>query len=77
MTIAEHLRQEGKQIGYQEGIHVGIEKGKLEGKLEGKSEGVHETKIVVVKNMLANGFTYDVIEKITGLSAKEIAKFVH
>jgi len=71
------LAQDWLQEGYQKGMHVGIEKGKLEGKLEGETSGEHKAKIIVVKKMLAKGFTYDVIEQITGLSAKEIAKFVH
>ncbi len=39
---------------------------------EGKMEGIMEGKIVVAKNLLANGIPIDLIIKSTGLSEKEI-----
>src|SRR6202453_3244393 len=64
MTIAEQLENRG----FQKGIHAGIVQGKLEGE--------HEAKITVAKNMLKNGFSHEVVKKITGLCDEDLAKRV-
>ncbi len=56
MTIAEQLRQEGRQAGWQEG------------KQEGWQEGMKKTAV----NLKAMGMSCDFIQQATGLSPDEI-----
>ena len=74
MTIAERLKQEGKEIGFKNGKIVGIKKGKLEGKLEGRLEGKLQRNIEIAKKMLLSGLDIKSISKFTELSVEEIKK---
>lgn len=66
MTIADQLREEGKQQGILLGEQRGIEKGRNEGKLEGKLE--------VARTMLACGMDKATIMQITGLTDAQISQ---
>ncbi|KAA0476821.1 Rpn family recombination-promoting nuclease/putative transposase, partial [Klebsiella pneumoniae] len=69
MTIAEKLREEGRQKGSQEGMQLGEEKGRQAGVLEGK--------LAVARTMLANGIDRDSVMKMTGLTAADLAQIRH
>lgn len=58
----------------EEGRKEGIKEGKKVGKKVGIKEGIKEGKKEVAKNMLGEGFSLEIIRKITGLSQKEIEK---
>ena len=45
-----------------------------EGKLEGLEKGIEKGKIEAAKGMKKEGFNFDVISRITGLSTDEIEK---
>jgi len=74
----ERLMTEIKQMDDSDEImHLPIsweEKGKKQGKKEGKKEGETEARRKVALEMLKEGFTIDVIEKITLVDREEIAK---
>ena len=51
-----------------------FEEGKEKGRKEGKIEGKREEKIEIVKKMLKEKLSIEMIEKLTGLSKEEIEK---
>lgn len=61
MTIAEQLRQEGRQ----EGIHLGRQ--------EGRQEGEHSASLKIARQLLANGVERTLVKISTGLSDDELA----
>jgi len=83
-SLAQRLRDEGKE----QGLRIGIEKGKMEGKREGKMEGKREGKregrmegkregkIETVLDFLRNGVDVNTVVKATGLSLKELEKLM-
>ena len=60
--------------GFEEGIEKGIEKGRDEGKREGREEGKREGLLETVKAMKKAGLSIEQIQKISGLTKKEIEK---
>ena len=62
MTYAQQLRRESKQEGMQ--------LGKQEGMQLGRQEGIRE----IVKNMLKQACSTELIAQVTGLSDEEIHK---
>ena len=76
----KHLRdytntmETAKEIAFDEGKLEGKIEGKLEGKIEGKLEGKIEGKLEVAQQLLSTGFTFDLIQKITGLSENDILR---
>ena len=68
MSLAEKLIEQGVQKGLREGEL----KGKLEGKLEGIREGEQKKEVEIAVRMLAEGSDPVFIEKVTGLSLKQI-----
>ncbi len=66
--VVDTAHDDGEKIGFEKGIikgeQIGLEKGKAEGKFEEKLEVAHKLK--------QEGFPIEMIEKITGLSVKEI-----
>ena len=63
-TLAQRLRDEGRQEGRTEGIK--------EGRTEGITEGIKEGKLETARRMLHDDFPIDSIIKYTGLTEKEI-----
>ncbi|HFU4378114.1 hypothetical protein HO997_10330 [Streptococcus suis] len=47
-------------------------RGRQRGKEEGRLEGLAEGRLEVAYQMLREGFTYEMIEKLTGLSSIQI-----
>ncbi len=72
----EEGREEGRVVGREEGIVEGKKEGRVEGitagKKEGKTEGIEEGKKEIAKEMKLNGFSIDVISKLSGLSHQDI-----
>jgi len=62
--------EEGMEQGREEGLEEGIERG-LE---EGREKGIEEGRMIIARNLLAEGSTPEFVQKITGLSMDEIAK---
>ncbi|CNC52922.1 transposase [Yersinia similis] len=65
MTIAQKLKQEGRQEGRVEGIQIGEANGLKKGKLE------------VARTMLANGLDRATVMKMTGLSDEDLTQIHH
>ena len=56
------------------GRKEGIEKGRKEGREEGREEGIEKGKLEAVRKMVEEGFSVDVIVRITGLPEKVVLK---
>jgi len=54
---------------HKKGLEQGIEKGLKKGREEGRKE-----KLKIARNLLAEGATFDFIQKITGLDVGSIEK---
>jgi predicted transposase/invertase (TIGR01784 family) len=51
-------------------------KGRTEGRAEGRAEGQLEEKILIAKNLAANGFSIELIAKATGLEVEQLNKIL-
>jgi len=60
MTIAEQLRQ----IGREEGLNEGRDKG--------RHEGQREARLAIARNMLARGIDPTLVQEVTGLTAADL-----
>lgn len=56
------------------GLAEGRAKGLAEGRAEGRAEGLAEGKIVIARQMKADGMPADAIARYTGISLEEISK---
>ena len=65
-------REESLRIGIQQGIQQGIEQGIEQGIQQGFSDGSYKTKLEMASLMKREAFDINMIEKMTGLSKKEI-----
>jgi len=76
MTLAERIKEKGKQEGWQEGKQKGWQEGKQEGWQEGKQEGWQEGKqereMEIAKKLLIEGAEPAFVVKITGLQLATI-----
>lgn len=61
MTIAESLKEEGRELGFQQGI----EKGRFEARLD------------IARTLLANGLDQATVMNATGLTADDLAQLHH
>ncbi len=52
----------------EKGLEEGMEKGREEGREEGRAEGMANA----ARNMLAEGFSIDLVVKCTGLSVEQV-----
>jgi predicted transposase/invertase (TIGR01784 family) len=68
MSIAQSLRDEGKQLGLNEGKQLGLNEGKQLGLEEGIEKGKQET----AKKLLHKGIDINIISDATGLSIEQI-----
>ncbi|MEN3263068.1 Rpn family recombination-promoting nuclease/putative transposase [Sodalis endosymbiont of Spalangia cameroni] len=66
MTIAEALKQEGRQEGRQEGIQ--------EGRQEGIQEGQKQTALSIARQLLLDGVSPSIVKHATGLNENELMK---
>jgi predicted transposase/invertase (TIGR01784 family) len=58
----------------QRGNESSIYTAKLEGEAIGEARGIKKGVLQTAKKMKSEGISADIISKVTGLSAKEIAK---
>ena len=65
-------KDEGRAEGMAKGMAEGLAKGMAKGLAEGLAEGRVETLNKMVSEMKREGLGYDLIEKLTGLSQKDI-----
>ena len=65
MTVAEQLKQIGREIGLQQGLRLGHN----EGRIEGRNEQARK----IALNMLALGMDRVTIERVTGFSRQDLA----
>ena len=71
--MERNLRNQEKYLaGLYDGKIEGKEEGKIEGKKEGKIEGKLETQTLIVKNLLNNSISDDIILKTTNISKEEL-----
>jgi len=64
--------EEGREEGLAEGREEGLAEGREEGREEGLAEGREERDAEIARNALAEGFTVETVQKITGLEIKDI-----
>lgn len=65
MTLAEQLKQSGR------------EEGLIEGRMEGRMEGQLEGKLETARNMLHAGITRKMVLELTGLSEEQLKILKH
>ena len=65
MTIAEQL----KQMGREEGLS--------EGRYKGRNEGQREATLAIARNMLSRGLDFTLVQEVTGLSAADLQQIRH
>ncbi|MGJ0193689.1 Rpn family recombination-promoting nuclease/putative transposase [Pantoea sp. RRHST58] len=65
MTIAEQLKQMGREQGLSEGRN------------EGRNEGQREARLAIARNMLARGIDLTLVQEVTGLSAADLQQIRH
>ena len=65
-------REEGRQEGRREGRQEGRREGRQEGRQEGRREGIDNNQRQVIKEMKKEGFTDEIISRITKLTVKEV-----
>ena len=65
-------KRQGMKIGKEQGMKIGKEQGIKEGREEGIKIGEKNNIITITKEMIAQGFSNEIIEKITNLSREEI-----
>jgi predicted transposase/invertase (TIGR01784 family) len=63
---------DAKREGIREGVQKGIQKGIQKGRQKGKQEGRAERDLEVARKALSEGFSPDVVQKITGLDIETI-----
>jgi predicted transposase/invertase (TIGR01784 family) len=64
--------EKGEKMGVEKGEKIGIEKGKMEGEKMGIEKGKKVALLKVAKNLLKQGLNIQEIQKVTGLSKKDI-----
>lgn len=69
MTIAQQLKQLGREEGRKEGMQEGMQ--------QGKQEGMQLAFVNVARTMLANGYDWAVITAMTGLTEDDLKQDSH
>lgn len=72
MTLAEILREEGKN----EGRILGLKEGLKEGLEQGLEQGSKKSKLDVARNLVQMDLEVNQIISATGLSEKEVMKLI-
>ncbi|MGM9759757.1 MAG: PD-(D/E)XK nuclease family transposase [Parabacteroides sp.] len=69
------LRKYRDTIGVLEGAKLrGEAKGRAEGLAKGRAEGMAKGRLEIARNLKADGMSFELIQKYTGLSLEEILK---
>ena len=66
------LKDEGKREGYDSGYDSGYDFGVTDGINLGIEQGIEQRNIEMVRNMLNENISIDLISKVSGLSIEEI-----
>jgi hypothetical protein len=75
MTIAQKLEERGTKIGLQRGQEIGMQRGQKIGFQEGEKIGTRKTLENVAFDLLKEGISPTVIEKVTHLPMEKILSF--
>jgi len=67
-------REDGEAVGLKKGLKQGVTQGVKLGRQEGRQEGKREAIQFTIKNMIREGIADELIEKVTGVSKKELKK---
>ncbi|NQJ69701.1 hypothetical protein HO544_11125 [Streptococcus suis] len=67
--VDQWLRNASNHFGELESSFI---RGRNRGREEGRAEGLEQGRLEVAYQMLREGFTYEMIEKLTGLSSIQI-----
>lgn len=70
-------KREGRKEGLAKGLEEGLEKGIVKGLEKGLREGKHAEAVRIARTMLAEGMALEIVQKITGLTADDIAVSHH
>jgi predicted transposase/invertase (TIGR01784 family) len=73
-TLAQRLRDEGKEKWMNVGKKKWMNEGRMEGRMEGRKEGRKEGMLEAARRMLREDFTIEQIAKFTGLSEAQLRK---
>lgn len=73
MTLAEQLKQSGREEGIALGLAQGIERG-IE---QGIEQGVERGKLETARNMLNAGIARKMVLELTGLSEDQLKMLKH
>ncbi|EJK1788595.1 Rpn family recombination-promoting nuclease/putative transposase [Escherichia coli] len=73
MTLAEQLKQSGRE----EGIALGLERGIAQGMAQGMAQGVEQGKLETARNMLNAGINRKMVLELTGLSDEQLNMLKH
>ena len=57
----------------QEGLEAGWTQGLMEGRAEGLEQGLRKNSLETAQRMLAEGFAWDVVTRITGIVPEDLA----
>ena len=68
------LKDEGKREGFDDGYDSGYDSGLDEGINLGIEQGIEQNKIEMIKNMLNENISIDLISKVSGLTINDIKK---
>jgi len=68
MLLGEWDQDEALEVAREEGREEGLE----EGEEIGREKGMEQEKLIIAKNLLAEGSTPEFVQRITGLSLEEI-----
>ncbi|MDR1481768.1 MAG: hypothetical protein LBI74_03990, partial [Synergistaceae bacterium] len=77
LLTAEFKMEDAVRVWKEEGIEVGIEKGIMIGMEKGIEKGMEEGRFDVARNMLAEGFSPDIIARSTRLPIEKIREFMN
>ena len=72
MLVAEYDYETDIAVQREESLRIGIQQGIEQGIQQGFSDGSYKTKLEMASLMKREAFDINMIEKMTGLSKKEI-----
>ena len=70
--IISEWKERSMEQGLEQGREQGLEQGRLEGLEEGLEQGLREGKLIIARNLLAEGSTPEFVQKITGFDMETI-----
>ena len=74
--IENIAKSEGYDLGYEKGHNLGYKDGHKEGVEFGIEQGIEKNTSDIIKAMIDNNISYEIISKITNKSIDEIKKII-